>query len=213
MVNLKVIQIIKKLNNTELGKGGTHDTYILIPQNLDISEVFPAVNEQVSFINKENGDIVNLRYTSKREKRIVGLGPFYGKYDVCAGDEIVLERQIVKEESRYYISLKQKFNTVVLQKQKNGFEVLTKNRSKLLDESFFDNAGTKIQLQYLLSEKKRQDSPEPTDFYDLIIGGKSVLGDFSGKELLEIEVKNKTACLNRFCAWKKYVFEMEDADE
>ena len=74
---VKVVQVIKKLNNTELGKGGTHDTYVLIPQNLDISDLFPIVNEQISFINKENGKIVNLRHTSGREKRIVGLGPYY----------------------------------------------------------------------------------------------------------------------------------------
>ena len=56
MVRLKVVQVIKKLNNTELGKAGTNDTYVLIPQNLDISDLFPVVNEQISFINKENGD-------------------------------------------------------------------------------------------------------------------------------------------------------------
>ena len=125
MVELKVVQVIKKLNNTELGKGGTHDTYVLIPQNLDISDLFPNVNEQISFINKENGEIVNLRHTSRREKRIVGLGPYYNKYDVCAGDEIILERQIIRDESQYFISLKKRLNTLVLQKQKNGFEILT----------------------------------------------------------------------------------------
>ena len=62
---VKVVQVIKKLNNTELGKGGTHDTYVLIPQNLDISDLFPIVNEQISFINKENGKIVNLLTTEE----------------------------------------------------------------------------------------------------------------------------------------------------
>lgn len=28
---MKVVQVIKKLNNTELGKGGTHDSYVLVP--------------------------------------------------------------------------------------------------------------------------------------------------------------------------------------
>lgn len=35
---VKVVQVIKKLNNTELGKGGTHDTYVLIPQNHEMSD-------------------------------------------------------------------------------------------------------------------------------------------------------------------------------
>lgn len=213
MVRLKVVQVIKKLNNTELGKGGTHDTYVLIPQNLDISDLFPVVNEQIAFINKENGEIVNLRYTSRREKRIVGLGPYYNKYDVCAGDEIILERHVIRDESKYFISLKKRLNTVMLQKQKNGFEILTEDRTNLLDAVTLNADGELLQLKYLCSEKKRQDSPEPTGFYDLLAGERSLLGDFSGKEFVEIEVNNNIARLNRFCAWKKYKFEMEDENE
>ena len=213
MIELKVVQVIKKLNNTELGKGGTHDTYVLIPQNLDISDLFPIVNEQISFINKENGEIVNLRHTSGREKRIVGLGPYYNKYDVCAGDEIVLERQIIRDESQFFISLKKRLNTLMLQKQKNGFEILTDERTNLLKSAILRKDGEPLQLKYLCSEKKRQDSPEPTEFYDLLAGERSLLGDFSGKEFVEIEVNNNVARLNRFCAWKKYKFEMEDEHE
>lgn len=213
MVRLKVVQVIKKLNNTELGKGGTHDTYVLIPQNLDISDLFPVVNEQISFINKENGEIVNLRHTFRREKRIVGLGPYYKKYDVCAGDEIVLERQVIRDESQYFISLKKRLNTVMLQKQKNGFEVLTKDRVNLLDSISLNSDGELLQLRYLCSGKKRQDSPEPTEFYDLLVGERSLLDDFLGKEFVEIEVNDNIARLNRFCAWKKYKFEMEDQNE
>lgn len=210
---MKVVQVIKKLNNTELGKGGTHDTYVLIPQNLDISDLFPVVNEQISFINKENGEIVNLRHTFRREKRIVGLGPYYKKYDVCAGDEIVLERQVIRDESQYFISLKKRLNTVMLQKQKNGFEVLTKDRVNLLDSISLNSDGELLQLRYLCSGKKRQDSPEPTEFYDLLVGERSLLDDFLGKEFVEIEVNDNIARLNRFCAWKKYKFEMEDQNE
>ena len=186
---------------------------MLIPQNLDISDLFPVVNEQICFIHKENGEIVNLRHTSGREKRIVGLGPYYNKYGVCAGDEILLERQIVRGESQYFISLKKRVNTVMLQKQKNGFEVLTKGRVGLLDSAVLNTNGESLQLKYLCSEKKRQDSPEPTEFYDLLAGERSFLEDFSGKEFVEIEVNNNIAKLNRFCSWKKYKFEMEDEDE
>lgn len=213
MVRLKVVQVIKKLNNTELGKAGTNDTYVLIPQNLDISDLFPVVNEQISFINKENGEIVNLRHTSGREKRVVGLGPYYRKYDVCAGDEIILERQIVRDESQYFISLKKRLNTVMLQKQRPGFEVLTQDRIGLLDEVILGETGNSLKLEYLCSEKKRQDSPEQTRFFDLLVGDKSLLGKYSGKECVEIEVTNNVARLNSYCAWKKYIFKMEDENE
>ena len=41
---LKSIQLIKQVNNTELGKGGTHETYILIPQDLNVSDLFEENN-------------------------------------------------------------------------------------------------------------------------------------------------------------------------
>ena len=36
---MEVIQIIKKLNNTELGKKNTHESYILVNRGLDISDL------------------------------------------------------------------------------------------------------------------------------------------------------------------------------
>nr|WP_317379960.1 hypothetical protein [uncultured Faecalimonas sp.] len=209
---MKITQVIKKLNNTELGKARTNDTYVLIPKNLDISDLFPAVNKQIGFINKENGEIINLRYTMGREKRVVGLGPYYNKYSVCAGDEIVLERQIVKGESQYFINLKKRLNVVILKRQKSGFEVLTKDRINLLDSVSSNVGGERLKLIYLCSEKKRTDSPELTEFYDFLSGERSMLGDFSSGEFIEIEVKNDIARVKRFCTWRKYKFEMEDED-
>ena len=46
---MKIVQLIKKLNNTELGKGGTHDYYVLVPAELDISDIFPAPDVPVRF--------------------------------------------------------------------------------------------------------------------------------------------------------------------
>lgn len=213
---MEVIQVVKKLNNTELGKGGTHDTYVLVPQNLDITDLFPDVNEQIGFVYKRNGEVVNIRHTAGREKRIVGLGPFYSENDVSAGDEIVFERQIVRDKSRYYINLHKKNNIVVLQKMKNGFEILMPERKELINKNtVIDKAGESesICINFISSEKKRQDSPDTTDFYDVKVGGYSVLNDYSWKEILEIEINNNKARLNRFCAWKKYKFKVEDEYE
>lgn len=213
---MEVVQVIKRLNNTELGKAGTHDTYVLVPQNLDISDLFPMINEQIGFINKENGEVIEIRHTSGREKRIVGLGPFYAKYNVCAGDEIILERQIVYGESRYFINLKKRVNTIVFQRQKKGFEILTKDRMNLIGNEISvvsEKAEQRLQVKFVCSDKKRQDSPELTDFYDILIGENSLLKSFSGKEMLELEICDEKAYLKRFCAWKKYKFEMEDWNE
>ena len=60
---MKVWQLVKKLNNTELGKGGTHDTYVLIPNNLDISDIIGTINEQCDFVDKSTGQHVKIRKT------------------------------------------------------------------------------------------------------------------------------------------------------
>lgn len=213
---MEVVQVIKKLNNTELGKGGTHDTYVLVPQNLDIADLFPTVNEQIGFINKQNGESVSIRYTTGREKRIVGLGPFYSENNVCAGDEIVFERQIIGDKSQYFINLNKKRNTVVLQKMKNGFEILTPERKTLINEYTMIKKASGLEsvyIKFLCSEKKRLDSPDTTDFYDVQVGGYSILDDYSGKEIVEIEINENKARLNRFCAWKKYKFNLEEEHE
>ena len=98
---MEVVQVIKKLNNTELGKGGTHESYIQVPQELEISDIFPEANMVKNFIYKQTKDIYNIRLTDSREKRIVGLGDFYRNNDVCAGDEVVLEKHTTEKETIY----------------------------------------------------------------------------------------------------------------
>ena len=74
---MKLVQFVKQLNNTELGKGGTHDTYVLIPNELDITDIFTKANEPIEFRDLDNNEAVVVRNTVGREKRIVGLGQYY----------------------------------------------------------------------------------------------------------------------------------------
>ena len=60
---MRIVQLVKQLNNTELGKGGTHDTYVLIPNDLDISDVFQQVNEPIEFIDAISQERVTVRNT------------------------------------------------------------------------------------------------------------------------------------------------------
>lgn len=50
---MRVVQVIKKLNNTELGKSGTHEFYVQVPQNLEISDLFPETDTIQNFIYKK----------------------------------------------------------------------------------------------------------------------------------------------------------------
>ena len=203
---MKIVQIFKKLNNTELGKGNTHETYIYVPQDLNIDEIFPKENEKITFIDKETKTTYELRYTKGREKRIVGLGKFYKDNNICVGDEIVLEKQIHENSKEfYYISVKKYENIIVAQPFKYGFEIF--NLEGINDTNFKNINNLKIEK--IGEEKKREDSPNIIDVYNVILDDNNLSQEIDKKELfiLELDFIRKKAFKKKFSACKKYIFE------
>lgn len=207
---LKVIQLIKKLNNTELGKSGMHDTYVLIPKTLDISDIFLSTDKKIPFKCKQTGEIVFLRYTTAREKRIVGLGPFYSKNMLTAGDEVELECIEIDGKVDYFIDLKKDTNSILIQKFKNGFEILNEDKIQLLSTLMDENGKVSLEVKCLGSEKKRSDAPNLTNFYDVIINGESIANKFNNKDYIEVKFIDGNICVYRVSLWQKYIFEMGD---
>lgn len=213
-VILKIVALIKQLNNTELGKGGTHDCYVLIPAGIDILDLIPVVGAEVEFCCKQDQSKIKLRYTEGNEKRIVGLGPLYSKYDLCAGDEIVFEHILEKDSDKYFVNIKKYTDIVVVQKLKYGFEVLTENGAELLEKFYGDNNLEKIcSLEFVVSAQKRSDSPVRTKFYDLVFHGKKVTSNFANKTVLKIIMDKECVRLEPFFGCKKYSVDMEDSNE
>ena len=206
---MKSVQITKQLNNTELGKSGTHDTYILVPQTLDISDIFPEQDTVYEFIDRETGTTFPIRHTIGREKRIVGLGPYYATKQLCAGDRIILECRTVNGFSKRIIDYAQRINTLVVQKYSSGFELLTPERKELISDDV-SVEGKQLRVDYLISKKKRQDSPDETDYYDVKVGDRSIAGDYSTKEYAIISIDSNQTRIERFCAWTKALIETED---
>lgn len=210
---MKIIQIFKKLNNTELGKGNTHETYIYVPQDLNIDKIFPKKNEEITFIDKETKTIYKLRYTQGREKRIVGLGKFYKDNNVCVGDEIVLEKQIHENSKEfYYISVKKYEDIIVIQPFKYGFEIF--NFERINDTNFKDINNLKIEK--IGEEKKREDSPNIINVYNIILDDSNLSEKIENKKeliILELDFIRKKAFKKKFSACKKYIFEGDNLDE
>lgn len=206
---MKIVQVIKKLNNTELGKGGTHDTYVLIPNDLDVTDIFDQPNTPTEFVDKFTMEKVIVRNTVGREKRIVGLGQYYRNKDLYAGDEIIFEKQVTSEKASHFIYTKKYADNLVVQKSKYGFEILTPDRIKCFEENV-SLMNSKVSIEFLKSEKKRSDSPEETDFYDIKIDGKSVLDSVNGKDAVDIRIRDNAVMVSEFYGWKKYMFEVEE---
>lgn len=207
---MKTVQIIKKVNNTELGKGGTHETYVLVPQELDVSELFEEIGHRYSFIDKITGKTYMIRLTCDREKRIVGLGPFYREHNVCAGDEVLFEKRTLSDgNSKFYIAVNKYYDNVFFQKVKDAFEVLTPNRlDKVLNPDLITSQGQKLRVNFSNEIKKRADSPVATKIYSIDLDGISIGEQYVNNDILEISIKNSIADIYRFVAWKKYVIEV-----
>ena len=206
---MKVIQLVKQLNNTELGKGGIHDTYVLIPNELDISDIFQQINQPIEFIDAITKEKVTVRNTVGREKRIVGLGQYYRSKDLSAGDEIVFERRENHGKSEYYVYTKKHRDAFVFQKSRMGFEILTANRMNLAEE-WERTLQDVFSVEFLESARKRNDSPELTDFYDIKVRGQSILPNYSAKEIGVAQVRDGKIIVSSFYGWKKHTFELED---
>jgi hypothetical protein len=71
---MKTLQFIKSLNNTELGKSGTNETYVLVSKNVKgIENMFDPANRKPSLINLKNGGILSsVHITDGGEFRING---------------------------------------------------------------------------------------------------------------------------------------------
>ena len=206
---MKIVQVLKQLNNTELGKGGTHDTYVLIPNELDITDIFTKTNEPIEFRDADNSEAVVARNTVGREKRIVGLGQYYRSRDLSAGDEIVFERRSDNVGSKCIVRVVKHPENLVFQKAKSGFEILTPERLSMA-KSWCEQSEDEFSIDFLCSAKKRNDSPDTTDFYDISVNGKSLLDYYSGKDIGLISLEKKRIKISSFYGWKKYVFETEE---
>lgn len=208
---MKSIQLIKQVNNTELGKSGTHETYILIPQNLNISDLFEEIGKKYTFKDKCSDESYTIRLTSAREKRIVGMGPFYRENDVMAGDKVLLEKRVYDNgECDYYIALNRAENTVYFQKVKNYFEALnTEKVSTLIDKAFVNDEGKSIKIEYQGEIQKREDAPVMTMVYNVIVGDNSIQGNYRDRDMIGIQAYGGHAKIIGVQPWKKYVVEVK----
>ena len=206
---MKIIQFVKQLNNTELGKGRTNDTYVHIPNELDITDIFTKTNESIEFRDVDNMETVGARNTVGREKRIVGLGQYYRSRDLSAGDEIVFERRSDDEKTEFEVRVVKHPENLVFQKAKSGFEILTPERLNMV-KSWRTQSEDEFSIDFLCSAKKRNDSPDITDFYDISINGKSLLESYSGKDIGYISLEERKIKIGSFYGWKKYFFETEE---
>lgn len=205
---ITVRRFIKQLNNTELGKGSTHDTYILVPQNVSIKGIFESPGQWISFQNIDSNETIDLKNTEGREKRVVGLGEYYRKNNLIAGDEVILERIIRDDKSLYRISCQKHSDYIVIQKFRDNFELLSEERLSMAEE--WSNTVDGFSIRYLGEEHKRSDSPESTSVYRITIGGTDIANKYKNKDMVILKNNSNAITEWKSVGWKQVEYEMED---
>ena len=204
---MKIVQLMKQLNNTELGKGGTHDTYVLVPNELDITPIFEKPDVVYEFLDPISKEVVKVRNTVGREKRIVGLGQYYRNHDLSAGDSIVFEKKTTGTDISLFIHTIRLTSSIVFQKTKNGFEILTPDRLRLAQE-WGAKLEEKFEIVFAESIKKRNDSTVTTDIYRIMIDGIELVDDFAAKEIGIVDITGDRAIVRHFYGWR--IFQAEE---
>jgi hypothetical protein len=172
MANTRITQYIHRPNTTELGMGNTHETYMLVSSNMDISSIFPTTIE-VNVEDTTNHKTYSLKSTSGSEFRVNQMGELYRDHNVLPGDEIIITKIEKNGVSKNYVTVKQ-YNRVVLLVGSKGCEIVNQDRlspfSIGVNEyklTTYDRGNSNtLSITFKNSQKKRVDSPNTTDYYN-----------------------------------------------
>ena len=173
MSNTKIIQYTHRPNTTELGMGNTHETYMLVSADTDLSTIFPN-GIDVKVRDALSGKNYFLKAVIGREFRVNQMGELYRDYNVYPGDEIIITK--IEKESSYdvWVNVK-KYSRVVMVVTSKGTELININRleSYSIEQNVYElkvvdrgNYNT-LKITYKDALYKRNDSPTTTDFYDV----------------------------------------------
>lgn len=174
---VKITQYTHRPNSTELGLGNTHECYMLVATDIDMSGIFPP-GESVSIYDALTRKEYVLKSSNYREFRINQMGDIYRDYNVIPGDEIVIS-QIEKDTVCDLCFTVKKYHRVVLLVKKGLAEIINIDRLKAFEQgdkkyevNVYDKGKNDIlNISFDGAKAKRADSPNMTDFYHVSIDG------------------------------------------
>ena len=174
---VKITQYTHRPNSTELGLGNTHECYMLVATDIDMSGIFPP-GESVSIYDELTRKEYVLKSSNYREFRINQMGDIYRDYNVIPGDEIVIS-QIEKDNVCDLCFTVKKYHRVVMLVKKGLAEIINIDRLKAFEQgdkkyevNVYDKGRNDIlKISFEGAWAKRADSPNMTDFYHVNIDG------------------------------------------
>ena len=177
MAQIRITQYIHRPNKTELGIGNTHECYLLVGSDIDMSGIFPPAQDVVIHDAMSKKEYV-LKSSYYREFRINQMGEIYRDYNVQPGDEIIIS-EVKKEELSDLSFSVRRYNRIVLLVKKGIAEINNVERLKPFERGnrkyaldIVDRGNkSKLLISFQESMPKRSDSPVMTDYYNVNIDG------------------------------------------
>lgn len=168
-------------NTTELGKGNTHECYLLIKRDHDLSNLFPP-GEEIAVTEISTQKKYYFKSAQGNEFRINQLGVLYRDFDVRFGDAVTITN-LGGDKDKTYVNIT-KYNRVVLYVTGKGVEILNEERLKAYEQKGasrnyrlnvnVDGEQNVLQISFSAALPKRADSPSTTDFYKAELNGSNL---------------------------------------
>lgn len=203
-------QYVHRPNTTELGLGNTHETYMLVNSNIDLTNMFPPSIE-VEIEDTITHKLYTLKSASGREFRVNQMGQIYRDYNVKPGDEIQITQIEKSGLSKLYLFVSN-YNRVVLSVDNKGVELsnedslkeFSDNENRCYKLTVYDRGiSSELIIKFKGSKKKRNDSPNETDFFDATLNDVPLT---SGTHYLTISDKSTLTYLPK-CSFNETKFD------
>ena len=139
----------KELTLAEVGKTGTHEVYVRLPNNFDYESFFHNSSIQngtvieVNFEAIDTTDGMNMNQpmrfvyfaNSNQEKRIPSLNPLFKRHNVNEGDIVCIESRLIDETVSYYIHFYKK-GEIQVNPNSIYFSKIDKDISRRIKDSY-----------------------------------------------------------------------------
>lgn len=208
---MKIVRFLKKLNNSELGYGNVHQSYIRVDKNINLDDFhFTPSKNEVFVYRPENKEYKNIHFERyDNETRLAGFSQFFRDFDIKAEDYFIIESVQQENDIKYFLDFEKNDNIICFHKDKlrTAFEPLTETKVSLIENKVFCLDGNEFKIRFKLAAKKRNDSPSETKFYDLL-SNNSLIFDLIDDEYIELKISNNNIIIQKRVAWKKYSIEI-----
>ena len=183
MAKSKIIQYIHRPTLTELGWGNTHDRYLVVDSDKDLSNIFP-LGVDISLLDSISNKVYKVySKVETNEFRLKRLGDIVDDYHMEPGDEIVITHYELSDSVLDFLTVNECGRILLNPGRRNNgkiedFEIVNIERLPGFseDKSYsyaceYNGSKNELLISFSDSRKKRTDSPSETKFYTVKFGG------------------------------------------